>query len=94
MEILLAIVGVFLAIMALPWLKRPVEAMVRRLRERVIVGRALRDTLPAVRSIRSGLRSTVIKDFMMCQWDHLVRVDAEGNTETTIECLVALCDPA
>jgi hypothetical protein len=24
---------------------------------------------------------------MMCQWDHLVAVDAEGNTETTIDCL-------
>lgn len=87
MEVLIAIAGICLAVVALPWLRQPIESFVRRLRERVIVRHALQGTLPAVRSIRNGLRSSLIEDFMMCQWDHVVTVDAEGNTETSIDCL-------
>lgn len=88
MGFLLTILALVLAILALPWLKRPVEAFARRIRERVLVGRALRNTLPAVRSIRKGFRSRATNDFMVCEWNHQVNVDGNGNTNTLIECLL------
>ena len=88
MEILLAVVCLCLAVIEIPWLKRPIERVVRTLRDRAIVGRALQDTLPAVRSIRAGLRRRFTRDCMMCQWDHLITVDAGGSTETIIDSLV------
>lgn len=85
---ILTVLGLLLAVLALPWLRRPVERLIRRIRERMVVGRALQDSLPAVRSIRDGLRSRASSDFMMCEWSHRVEVDRDGNTETTIDCLL------
>lgn len=88
MAMFLTILALVIAVVALPWLKRPVEECARRMRERILVGRALKDTLPAVHSIRMGLRSRATNDFMMCEWDHQVEVDGDGNTSTQIECLL------
>ena len=58
------------------------------MRERALLGRAVQDSLPAVSSVRKGIRSSFSRDFMVCEWKHVVAIDAAGDTKTAVECLL------
>ena len=55
MEILLTITGLFIAIIALPWFRRPIERIYQKIKQRVLIGRAPQGTLPFLNLVALAL---------------------------------------
>ena len=94
MGYLLTILGLLLALIALPWLKRPVEEAARSLRSRYRLWRGMgNDPLADVKAIRDGKRDSVQEDFLVCDWKHKVLIRGDETTESEIDCeLVNMSD--
>ena len=87
-ELALAVAGILLAIIALPWLTRPINDSIRTLKDHWLALGHGDSELPAIESIRAGTRRNTREDFFICDWNHSVNVDDRGDTQTIIDCLL------
>jgi len=62
MEILLSITGLFIAIIALPWFRRPIERIYQKIKERFLIRRAPQGTLPALNLVALAVTFTKVKE--------------------------------
>lgn len=88
----ITVVGFVLAIAALPWLKRPIEDAVRRVRSWYLVAlmriRGRPDALGFARSMRSGNATDPPNDLEMVEWRHEITMDRDGNGRASADCTV------
>jgi hypothetical protein len=88
--IIITTIGVFVAIIALPWLKGPVEKLFNKMRIKISIWKTKRDGIPneltKAKIIKYGLAEHYTEDFMFCDWRHEVKVNANGDSEPSIEC--------
>lgn len=87
MEFVLGVVALCLAIMSVPWLKKPIEKAYRRLCTKwtvMMISKGATGRLGISVAIQKGTYQKVQHDFMICDWDHEVRVDKYGNSKTSV----------
>lgn len=86
---ILTVIGVVLGFLALPWLQKPINKFVSRIRVRgrVLTARirGLPSALSGAEAIRKGTSTDYLTDFMLCDWTHEIFVAAEGTARTTID---------
>jgi hypothetical protein len=90
-SIILSILGILVGILSIPWLKRPAERWYSKARAgwiRWTYRRELASELVKVLKIREGIASHLNHDFFICEWKHEVQIDSQGNTQTSIDCLL------
>ena len=92
MALAIGIVGLVLALAALPWLKSPLEKTLRWIRGRYLDVNdrlhGLPDDLAKAHALRSGLATHYLTDFMVVEWRHDVNVNLAGHAENIIDCTV------